>query len=299
MGCGSSKQSRADDTSVSCPQKRVCDIPRPTASVCNTKGPPVVEHTVYHKVAHDASDIPRPSAPVCTVKEPLVKEHALYHEVVHDGSTGPRHTVVHVCDEVPPSVSEPANSMATPRSYSCLLYSMPDFETDEEADAWIAQKELDLSPRPGRGGLLQKNVQQQKKLDGDRDITMVQGVVHDTLQRLLTQVIHHFALCKPELHLSSEEIKENVDGDVAIVRGVVHDTRQCLLKENVDGDIAIVRGVVQDTLQCLLTQVMHRFALCKKEMDLTPPAIHKDVDSDIAIVRTAVEETLAMLLSSL
>jgi hypothetical protein len=153
---------------------------------------------------------------------------------------------------------------------------MPDFETDEQADAWIAQKELDLSPRPGGGGLLEKNVQQQKKLDGDHDMTMVQGVVHDTLQRLLTQVIHHFALCKPELHLSSEEIKENVDGDIAIVRGVVH-----------------------DTLQCLLTQVMHRFALCKKEMDLTPLAIHKDVDSDIAIVRAAVEETLALLLNSL
>ena len=289
MGCGSSKLSKADDTSVSCPQKRVCDIPRPAASVCNTKGPPVVEHTVYHKVAHDASDIQSPSASVCTVKVPLVKEHALYHEVAHDGSTRPRHTVVHVCDEVPPSVSEPANSTATPRSYTCLLYSMPDFETDDEADAWIAKKELDLSPRPGRGALLQKNVdrdqeeadtrtsvQQQKKLDGDRDITMVQGVVHDTLQRLLTQVIHHFALCKPELHLSSEVIQENVDGDIAIVRGVVH-----------------------ETLQCLLTQVMHRFALCKKEMDLTPLTIQKDVDSDIAIVRAAVEETLATLLSSL
>jgi len=240
----------------------------------------VVEHTVYHKAAQDTSDIPRPVASVCTVLEPLVKEHALYHEVAHDGSTRPKHNVVHVvCDDVPPSVSEPANSMATPRSYSCLLYSMPDFETDEEADTWIAQKELELSPRNGR--LLQKNVdrtsvQQQKKLDGDRDITIVQGVVHDTLQHLLTQVIHHFALCKQELPLSSEEGKKNVDGDIAIVRGVVH-----------------------DTLQCLLIQVMHRFALCKKEMDLTPLAIHKDVDSDIAIVRAAVEETLAMLLSSL
>ena len=136
----------------------------------------MLEPTLYNKVAHDASDasdIPLPAAS----KEPPVKDHALYNEVAHDGSTRPRHTVVHVCNEVPPSESEP-NLKSTTSSYSSLLYSMPDFETDEEVDAWIARKGEDLTPRPGRGRLSEENV------DRDQE-EAIQGRVYSNSTKTL------------------------------------------------------------------------------------------------------------------